>query len=1052
MKTGTYKYILYGMAGLSLILLILNQMYLPVQQEKTIEKHEKERNDNPEKFAEYFYGISTPIGQKVSGYPVNYKLKEYEKAKKAAKTLKYTETYPWVQRGPGNVSGRTRALIVDPDDPAHSTWFAGSASGGIWKTTNAGSTWECLTDNFPVLSTSALAMAGSNHNILYAGTGEGYVGYPSVVGNGIFRSSNKGQSWTQLSSTILNENFRFVNKLAVNPVDENMVIACTNTGIFKSADGGTSWDTVFANGSWVQDIAVHPLSFDTLYATVNTLGIIKSVDAGEHWELVSDGIGSGFRYTLSISPVNQHRLFSLVEAPDNLTELYTSNNGGESWMKLNDSDDSFIQVLKEQGGYDNIVRAHPYDEHTVFLGGVYLSKVEFQDTEPFFGDTGVMRATAWNTGSFLSFVNFGGSYLNGGLSTGDEEGAVGLIPGDWTSVEIRFGNNLKQKAHRFTVPVGAGPGVPASDYTYKDYIEVPFQVWDVKNNRQLMVSFRDQERDGEFNLVERDPYDELLGREYIFIHAVEYDDLLPHPLIDNNGGHTYKMLYFMWPELPANALWEPESLPVSNINVTYGAFTFQDALTTPVSTAAVNNNLHVDHHELIMIPTNVAQQEFAILNGNDGGIGISYDNGESWEQITNGYLTTQFYGVAKKPGAHEYIGGMQDNGTWQSPLNTEATINVNYLARLGGDGFETLWHPLNPSKIIASIYNNQFYLTTNGGSYWRSADSGIDGDGPFFSRLSHSKKNPEVVFAVGTKGVYRHRSFASPSVDWQLIPINNGWNSESISDYFFNVRVSLADSNIVWAGAAMYDNPELNIFVSQDVGSHFSPASNYTGESLGVITGIATHPFDKNTAYLLFSYNTKPKILRTTNLGDSWEDITGFEGSETSANGFPDVMVFSLLVMPYDTERLWAGTEIGIFESLDNGISWHFADYGLPAVSIWQMEIVDHELVVATHGRGIWTLDLSQIYSSVPENTVQTLKVFPNPAKDQVEVLFDNEYVGEINLQLFDIKGRTVLHTRKVKSDYVFRETLEIENLPKGDYILKIYTDKNSYSEKLVKR
>ena len=98
-----------------------------------------------------------------------------------------------------------------------------------------------------------------------------------------------------------------------------------------------------------------------------------------------------------------------------------------------------------------------------------------------------------------------------------------------------------------------------------------------------------------------------------------------------------------------------------------------------------------------------------------------------------------------------------------------------------------------------------------------------------------------------------------------------------------------------------------------------------------------------------------------------WEDISGFGTGDSSVNGFPDVMVYSLLVMPY-TGILWAGTEIGLFESHDNGLSWHYADNGLPAVSIWQMDIIDQQLIVATHGRGIWSLDLTLV--GTPENTI----------------------------------------------------------------------------------
>ncbi len=114
---------------------------------------------------------------------------------------------------------------------------------------------------------------------------------------------------------------------------------------------------------------------------------------------------------------------------------------------------------------------------------------------------------------------------------------------------------------------------------------------------------------------------------------------------------------------------------------------------------------------------------------------------------------------------------------------------------------------------------------------------------------------------------------------------------------------------------------------------------------------------------MLFSAYGQPKILRTTDLGQTWQDLSGFADSPggESTNGFPDVAVYDLLVMPHDPDVLWAGTEIGLFESTDGGENWEYADNGLPAVSVWQMKLVDDQVILATHGRGIWTLDLPRL-------------------------------------------------------------------------------------------
>src|SRR5690606_2691255 len=106
----------------------------------------------------------------------------------------------------------------------------------------------------------------------------------------------------------------------------------------------------------------------------------------------------------------------------------------------------------------------------------------------------------------------------------------------------------------------------------------------------------------------------------------------------------------------------------------------------------------------------------------------------------------------------------------------------------------------------------------------------------------------------------------------------------------------------------------------------------------------AADPHDENTAYVMFSAYGRAKLLRTRDLGQSWTDLSGFgEGAESSDNGFPNVAVYDLLVLPDRRGELWAATEIGLFISYDDGASWQYAGNGLPAVSIWEMRIVEGE-------------------------------------------------------------------------------------------------------------
>jgi photosystem II stability/assembly factor-like uncharacterized protein len=1005
-------------------------------------ENEESEFDHPGEFMKYFQAITTPIGEKQSGYTTNYRFRELIKAKRNAQRLKSTSTlYPWVQRGPGNVGGRTRSVVVDPDDPTFKTWYAAAVSGGIWKTTDEGKSWTNITPDLPNLATNTMAMAPSDHNTLYVGTGEGYGGVGMVGGNGILKSTNRGVGWKILDGTTVNDNFRHINKILVDPSNKNIVLSATNKGIFRSADGGNTWQGVYDKGYIVQDLVADPSDFSRQYAAAFGYGILKSDNRGISWNSANIGIGVGGRFSLAVSPQSPQKVYACAEAVGyetgtaaNQTHIYISNDYGSTWAKYVSSEN----FLGGQGWFNNLVTVHPFEENKIYVAGVELGQIEILPGTSQ-SDPVVRRADTSGTASFMDFVNFGGRYLGGGMSTGDLEDGTDILSGDWVSVEIRFGPGKQQKAHRFTVPEGDGAGVPPEDYAYKDYVNVPFEAWDTKNNRQLMVSFRDQERDGKFNLIERKWDDEISGREYFFIHAVPYNPSGPSSLIAKQGGYTYKQLYFFWPTLADKASWVPASLPSASITIDYGTFTLQNnANVSILASYSKNTNLHVDHHELHAIVTDAVNKKFNLLDANDGGLGISVDEGANWEQLDNGYITTQFYGVAKKPGANEYIGGMQDNGTWQSPMNEAATGQSAYNRKITGDGFEVLWHPWYTHRILGSTYNNKFYVSNTGGLTWVKADQGINGDGPFISRLSNSRSNPDVVFAVGSKGVFRHLNFGLGRYDWQVIPIGTGWTINETVTNQHNVEVSLAADSIVWAGAGMFAGPDLHLFLSRNGGSTFDSVPNYKEVELGYISGIATHPHDAATAYALFSISRKPKILRTTDFGENWEDISGFGKGDSSLNGFPDVMVYSLIVFPY-SGILWAGTEIGLFESLDDGLSWHYADNGLPAVSIWQMDIVDQQLVVATHGRGIWTLDLTLV--GMPENAISgksLLSCFPNPSRDYVNVRLEDSYKGPVELIVTDMNSRAIIRTDRFKSDQTWQTVLDIMNLKAANYMVTV--------------
>ncbi|NJM15487.1 MAG: T9SS type A sorting domain-containing protein [Bacteroidales bacterium] len=275
----------------------------------------------------------------------------------------------------------------------------------------------------------------------------------------------------------------------------------------------------------------------------------------------------------------------------------------------------------------------------------------------------------------------------------------------------------------------------------------------------------------------------------------------------------------------------------------------------------------------------------------------------------------------------------------------------------------------------------------------------------------------------------------------------------------------MANDSIIWGGAGMFNSPDLRIFRFKDYADSISvfETSMYNTAELGFISGMATHPKDENTAFVLFSFKEKPKILRTTNGGKSWDDISGFHGNDTSNNGFPDVMVHSLLVLPTDSFTLWAGTEIGLFESADDGQTWHYANNGLPSVSVFDMKVIDNQIVVATHGRGIWTLDLPSLIQQESEQVIdkqdkqpaidnsKELMVYPNPVNGGVaNVVMKFAEKGRAEVRMVGIDGKiySTWVLNKDKAD--FETEINTSQLKKGNYLLTVVTKKRDYSQHVI--
>ncbi len=273
-------------------------------------------------------------------------------------------------------SGRVTALAVDPT--TSSTVYAGGADGGVWKTTNSGTTWTPMTDGQSSLSIGSIAIAPSNHEVIYVGTGEENFNSDGYAGVGILKSTNAGSSWTLTTGPF---NSIDIGSLAVHPTNDDVVLAATTNGVYLTTNGGSSWTQVISGTATA--VVFNPSNGNTAYAAVENEGVYVSTNEGSSWTTDNGSGSTGLptsdlgRIALAIAPSSTSTLWASIgnSSNGNLLGLYKSTNGGSSWTK-----ESVTDYCTPQCWYDNVVAVDPGNASVVYAGGSEDNGTLFQTT------------------------------------------------------------------------------------------------------------------------------------------------------------------------------------------------------------------------------------------------------------------------------------------------------------------------------------------------------------------------------------------------------------------------------------------------------------------------------------------------------------------------------------------------------------------------------------------------------------------------------------------------------------------------------------------------
>ncbi len=283
--------------------------------------------------------------------------------------------------------GRVTAVAGHVSHPY--TFYMGSTGGGVWRTTNAGITWQNLTDDdFGAGSVGAVAVAPSDPNVIYVGTGSACPRGNVSIGDGMYRSTDAGASWQHIGLRRAGA----ISRVRIHPRDPNRLWVAVlgqifgsnaERGVYRSTDGGDTWEQVLyiSDDAGIADLELDPFNPRVLYAAAWRVerkpwtlidgsdegGLFRSTDGGDNWERLEGGLPTGVlgRIGVSASPARRGRLWTIVTAPERRGGIFRSEDHGDSWKRVSDEPE-----LLTRGWYYSHIHADPADPNTVWGSNV----------------------------------------------------------------------------------------------------------------------------------------------------------------------------------------------------------------------------------------------------------------------------------------------------------------------------------------------------------------------------------------------------------------------------------------------------------------------------------------------------------------------------------------------------------------------------------------------------------------------------------------------------------------------------------------------------------
>lgn len=754
-------------------------------------------------------------------------------------------------------------------------------------------------------------------------------------------------------------------------------------------------------GARINTIAVNPQNENIIFAGFARGGVWRSTDGAQHWEPVFDSQPFLAIGDIEIDPSNPQVIYvgtgdpNISAQPGIGNGVYKSEDGGDTWVHLGLAEQCIISRVLVNPDDPNMIFAAamglPFERNE--NRGLYRSTNGGQDWEQvlFISDQAGIIDLVMNPDDPQILYAAGWDRIrNNTESTITGPGAKVYKTNDGGDSWVLMDNGLPQE---ITGRIGLAVAPSNPDIVYALYVGPNSQLFNIYKTTNGGDNWSPVLDFGSFNGLP----DDILGGFGWYFAKIKVNPL--------DANEFFVLGVGLWRTLDGGQNWLEAAPPW---------FTY---------------DVHADKHDLVYTPSG------AILLATDGGLYRSTDNGSDWEDIEN-IPASQFYRIAYNPHQPDWCyGGAQDNGTSGGP-----NLEVEWPRLYGGDGFQPAFRPDMPNVMYAETQNGGIVISTDGGNFWQSATNGIDftdrrdWDMPYII----SPHDPDVMYA-GTFRVYRSTAGFMPL--WEAI------SGDLTDGLVLNPRyhaITTLDESPLTEGLIYVGTVDANVWRSENGGNTWIDIRQGLPERY--VTSVKASPDFPDWAYVTHSgYKDNdfiPRLHRTKNKGQEWEDISG---------NLPDLAINDVLVLPgHQDSILFVGTDGGVYGSMDAGENWERLGSNLPYIQVSDLawNAARNELVAGTFARSIQSYPLDSLFVEPMDTTVVNLpsldaapsfiKLFPSPATDWVQAEFYPIESGKgYQLALLNAQGQLVL-SRNGKAAGKVEERLNVKRLPSGMYTVKV--------------